>query len=363
MQDDPTAAGSRLFSQPLTAPGSAASFSPLPPSALAQASGPVQTHFIGLAFDAHASDDSAKKGTTGTTRLEFKSASGAAVPVSGLSTPITFTLPASPTLGVGKTAGCVFYDTAAGNYSSAGCAALPNPLPSGIAAGWVPNATVSSAAQLPLTWSLSAASASGAALIAGCGQVLLDCSDPAQRNRTVYPDPTRPFAVAPVSCGASTSVLRVFNGSGCGLIANAGCYWNQSAQAFSGPACVPAAQTNCAPPTHLGLGFWRSRPARSLASSRHPRLRAAGACLHLTDFAAQARATLPLASALPNPPRHAAEAAGNPPFPARCATPAGRAHHQRLLRERPQRAQPARHHHQVRNPPAAPLSAPRRARA
>ena len=42
--------GSRLFSAPISAPGSAAAFDPLPAGALGAATGPVRTNFISLAF-------------------------------------------------------------------------------------------------------------------------------------------------------------------------------------------------------------------------------------------------------------------------------------------------------------------------
>ena len=49
--DSPTGgAGSRLFSQPLTAPGSLSSFAPLPADALAGATGAVRTQFVALGF-------------------------------------------------------------------------------------------------------------------------------------------------------------------------------------------------------------------------------------------------------------------------------------------------------------------------
>ncbi len=51
---DVTGAGSRLFSAPLTAPGSASSFDPLPPDIFSGSSGVVRSLFTSLAFDPHA---------------------------------------------------------------------------------------------------------------------------------------------------------------------------------------------------------------------------------------------------------------------------------------------------------------------
>ena len=319
------------------------------------------------------------------TRLEFKSQNGTAVPVAGLSTPITFTLPASSAVGGGAAtqAACSFWDTATQTYSSAGCVTAPNPLPPGVVAGFVAGASVSGALGLPAVvqmnvtvvtplpatgatsvlysnvtglyytcasatscaqftpptpawvapfnpgfavnasntsqllstsalfssggaWGLAPAGANTSALSAapllfdaatgllyeptngsvfntstvsvmapggGCGEVFLNCSDPAQINKTIFPDPAQPLAVPAVSCGGALSarVLRVVTGgASCPLTSNAsGCAWNQTSQAFSGPGCVAAPQTDCA-------------------------------CLHLTDFASQARArTTHVTSAAP----------------------------------------------------------------
>ena len=189
--------------------------------------------------------------------------------VAGLSTPITFTLPPSPALGPATAAQCVFYDDASGQYSTAGCASLPNPLPHGLAAYWLPNATVSGPAALAETWALrDDGSGVGAALLAGCGTVFLNCSDPASLNVSIFPDPQRPLSVPSVNCGGALSgrVLRVYNGTRCGLIANASCYWNQTAQAFNGTGCAVANVTSCA-------------------------------CVHLTDFASQGAPKISVCSA------------------------------------------------------------------
>ena len=223
--------------------------------------------------DAHAgnaTNGSAALGISGTTRLAFSSAAdGKPVAVSGLSSPITFTLPASAGVNNETQAQCVFWSDAAGAYSTAGCAALPNPLPCGLAAYWLPNATVSGPPGLAATWDLrDDGSGAGAALLAGCGMVYLNCSDPAQVNVSVFPNPRAPLSVPSVSCGGALSarLLRVYNGTACGLISNPVCYWNQTAQAFSGPGCAAANSTGCA-------------------------------CLHLTDFASQGAPKISVCSA------------------------------------------------------------------
>lgn len=138
-----------VFAAPITAPGSAASFDPLPASALASvpASEKVQSQFVSLGFDPY-SDAASQTKRTGVTRLKFSTASsGAEVAVRALNEPITFTLPAVPGLtdassgagaasAAGLKADCAFWDPAASRYSTDGCAALPNPLPAGVAATW-----------------------------------------------------------------------------------------------------------------------------------------------------------------------------------------------------------------------------------
>lgn len=81
---------SRLFSQPLSVPGSPSSFDPLPPGALAAAGGaPVSTTFMTLAFNPHGGSGD---GSSGMTRLQFGSG-GSEVEVANLSLPIKFSLP------------------------------------------------------------------------------------------------------------------------------------------------------------------------------------------------------------------------------------------------------------------------------
>ena len=191
--DDPKDGASRLFSAPLTAAGSASSFDPLPPAALAGAGGAVRTNFISFAFDAHAGSNRSRRmllgnssggggaalGTTGTTRLEFKNAGdGSTVPVANLSAPITFTLPASAAVSGATQAACVYWDEAAAAYSSAGCAALPNPLPRGLTASWLSGAYVDGPPTA--TWAMRWALADDGT---GLGSLLLEgwCAPPPPR--------------------------------------------------------------------------------------------------------------------------------------------------------------------------------------
>jgi hypothetical protein len=145
--DDPLAPGSRLFAAPIGAPG--ASFAPLPPGALdaAPAGAAVRSTFTALAFDPYAGGDSG----TGVVSLSFASAAnGAEIPVHGLATPITFSMPALQLADDGVKAACAFWDAAAGSYSTDGCVSLPNPAPPAqwLTLRWRANLTLASAAQL-----------------------------------------------------------------------------------------------------------------------------------------------------------------------------------------------------------------------
>lgn len=300
--DDPSAqspsAGSsqapRLFTEPFTAPGSESSFDPLPPDAFAGgggATGPLVSQFLSLAFDPYspkaasrrsrslAADgsgdgDAAASGRQGITRLAFtRAGDGSEVAVKGLRTPITFQLLApgrnlsSPS---GSKAVCQFWDVAAAAFSSAGCVALPDPLPRGLAAQWRANFTANSAADLVLAWelvvvpasaadnggnsSLTPGGAAAAAFLAGCEETVLDCRNETQAARFIFPDPLQPLRFPAVECGGvAPRVLRVLHGSACAAwrADNAlRCAWNNTAQAFSGSGCEAQEATFCAC-THL----------------------------------------------------------------------------------------------------------------
>lgn len=151
-------ASSRFFAKPFSAPNATSSFDPLPQGTLRNGSGPLLSQFLSLAFDPYGTpNETAAADRTGITRLAFYSASGDAVSVSNLSTPITFTLPAvdlsSPngsasSLDNRKQAVCTFWDERLKVFSGRGCAAQPNPLPRGLATSWVANISIRSDADV-----------------------------------------------------------------------------------------------------------------------------------------------------------------------------------------------------------------------
>lgn len=116
-----------------------------------------------------------------------------------------------------------------------------------------------------MSWSLSRA----AGLLEQCSLTFINCQDPLQWNRTVYPDPQRPLSIPAITCGGSTDrMLRVWYGSECQIWQQdnaAGCHWNATAQAFSGTGCVRSGPTQCA-------------------------------CVHLTDFASARAPKISVAS-------------------------------------------------------------------
>jgi uncharacterized protein (UPF0147 family) len=267
---DTAGPGSRLFSAPLSAPGSKSFFAPLPTNIFAGASGVrrrlladagVRTQFSSLAFDPHTQDAN----STGTTTLAFSTAAGE-LDISGLSTPIYFSLPLVP-LADGVKAQCQFWDRKAQpqKYSSVGCASLPDPLPPGHNVSWKPGFAVISDAELAAAWNIT-----GALVTSHCSFEVLDCSL-ANNTRVVYPNPARPFDFPAVRCSAnvSTSPLLAINGSACPLIQadNAlGCFWNNSKGAFQGLGCVASGgPVQCA-------------------------------CRHLTEFSGKSAPSLPMAS-------------------------------------------------------------------
>jgi hypothetical protein len=118
VQVDAPGADSRLFSQSLTASGSASSFTPLPASLFDDAgdvSGGVRTQFASFAFDPYGG---ANGSSNGITRLAFSAPSGEEIVVAGLSRPVLFTLPPLPLLADGVKAQCQYWDTAALVYST-----------------------------------------------------------------------------------------------------------------------------------------------------------------------------------------------------------------------------------------------------
>jgi hypothetical protein len=309
VQVDAPGAGSRLFSQPLTAAGSASAFAPLPSSLFAGAdtSAGVQTQFASFTFDPFDPSDV----TGGITRLAFTSAAPGAAPVevSGLAAPIYFTLPPlTAPLAPGAKPGCTFWDTAASKYSSTGCAGIPYMRPANHTLSWVERFTVASDAQMAQAWNISGP------LTELCVAQLLDCSKDASGAQTdvkLILDTAHPFAAnSSVSCDASDeSPKLVFVGSQCKLIKrnDTGCYWDNTLQAR---LRVTASRS---PPTHerahctcryvcMPRHSYPTHPARShraycpgvssQAFSGAGCVEPVGAvaqcaCRHLTDFASK----------------------------------------------------------------------------
>lgn len=146
--------GSRLFSAPLSAPGSPSSFDALPEGVFDNAGGgAVSTTFLSLQFDPHSNGSSTDGGSSGMTRLAFGSAGGE-VDVSGLERPITFTLP-SVTLPNGTNAACTFWNATTSTYEQNGCTQLPNPVPPGHGVFWLPNLTTPTDESLAWAWNLT----------------------------------------------------------------------------------------------------------------------------------------------------------------------------------------------------------------
>ena len=252
VQVDPPG-GSRLTSQPLTAPGSPSSFSPMPADLLPTDSA-IVTNFFSLAFDPNGGSSSTA--TTGVTRLAFANPDGSPIEVADASTPIRFTLPPVDTSG-GEQAACMFWDTAAKAYSAQGCAGVPNPSPPGHVVSFFPNFTVTSDAEMVLAWNISGPMVDDGS----CFLALLDCGaaepgprfvDPLTRDLElshasglVYPDPRDPLGTPAVACPNATTTpprtLRVYYGADCALWRpdNAyNCSWDNVKQSFIGGGCV-----------------------------------------------------------------------------------------------------------------------------
>ena len=255
--DDPT---SDRFSAPLTAPGSNSSFDPLPSDALAAAGGkPVSSIFLSLAFDAHG--NSTSKNTGGITRLAFSDGvTGEPVPVSNLSKPILFTMPPS-VLAETEHATCAWWDDSSQAYTTEGCGQLPSPYPAGHELSFIPGFRATGPASLDASWNIT-----GPRTL-GCDQVFLDCS-----NVTVRATGKLQLGGAStLKCTNLTNntVLRAFTGATCSLRdtknSSAPCFWNVSAQTFSGVGCLTSNASRCA-------------------------------CTHLTDFTSSPAPNIPTAS-------------------------------------------------------------------
>ena len=229
VQVDPPG-GSRLTTQPLTAPGSPSSFQPMP-AGLLPTDKPIVTQFFSLAFDPNGANSTLN--TTGVTRLAFTNVDGSPIPVANATTPIAFTLPRVDTGGEDQ-AVCSFWDPAAGAYATHGCVAhapaapalfvltrctsrdlcrcvgIPNPYPPSHSVFFTPGFTnVTSDAMLAEAWNITGPMVDGGL----CSMKMLDCNlDPG----VVFPDPRNPLATPAVACPPrlnSTNSTGAVNGT------------------------------------------------------------------------------------------------------------------------------------------------------
>jgi hypothetical protein len=245
--DTPGDARAPLFTAGLSLDNSSVAFAPLPSNIFAAAglasSANVTTTFMALSFDPWAANGT---NVSSVTRLQF-SANNVSVPIAGLTTPLTFTLPAVnlSDAASGALPACVWYDEDTASYDTAGCITRPTRYPAAHNVSWaLDNKTFASDAALVGAWRIEGA------LAEGCADTALDCSAAADRARGgITLDPTD--ASSPrIGCGArAAGGLRVFSGAACALWRPgnaAGCHWNATWQRFDGDGCVSAPLTECA---------------------------------------------------------------------------------------------------------------------
>jgi hypothetical protein len=252
------AGSSQLTTQPLTVPGCASSFEPMPADLLPTGVG-IVTSFFALTFDPHAGVGGLN--ITGVTRLAFSYTDGTPLEVSNASSPIRFTLPAVDTAG-GEQAACMFWDVAAGVYSGVGCIGLPAPYPANHSVMWLDNFTAHSDADLALSWNISGPMVEDAS----CFTAVLDCVNDvpgpyfvdhrtssvevSNRPGEIFPDPYDPLGVPAISCGngsAGRRTMRIYYGHFCPLWQDNeyNCSWDNAKQSFVGGGCVSNGPTKC----------------------------------------------------------------------------------------------------------------------
>ncbi len=223
---------------PLTTPGSAASVDALPEGVAGGAG--TMTQFMALTFDPKLNLSAAD--SSGVVSLQLRGAAdGAEVPIAGLTTLITLTLP-SARIGDGMVAAPAWWDAELQAYSSAGMVALPNPAPPAalLTLDWVPGFSATSDDVLPLAWTVSGVAADG------CADNALDCGVAAQRALSA-PACAGNASAPSWSCGGATAgVLRIWTGCACALWQDAACRWNVSTQSFQGGGCVTSDTTRVA---------------------------------------------------------------------------------------------------------------------
>ena len=208
----------------------------------------VPYQFMALPWLVGAASSSMVLATTGVTRLQLGIAGGGPVAVANLSTPITFTLP-----GLNSTSGerswCSFWNLSSQAIDTSGCTTLPGRYPQNHTLTFVPGFLAPNNSMLAWAWRISGP------LAASCSQTVLDCGAMPSASQALNPVNLSAGAVScpagsssASSTGAQHPVLRVFYGSGCGLLQSnnaLGCWWNALTQAFQGAGCVAAPVTRC----------------------------------------------------------------------------------------------------------------------
>jgi hypothetical protein len=224
----------RLTTQPLTAPGSASAFEPMP-AGLLPTSSPVVTQFFSLKFDPNGGTTSGgAESNSGVTRLAFTNPNGSALAVENAAKPILFALP-RVSLDAESQAMCTFWDAATKSYPTHGCIGVPNPQPPGHTLAFIPGYETPDDASLVTAWNIG-----GPMLDEGlCRELVIDCNSDAPCNGTVigrsclvYPNPRNPLTYPAVACSPLANVsnssasngttplqpvLRVFYGQFCPL--------------------------------------------------------------------------------------------------------------------------------------------------
>ncbi|KAK3279684.1 hypothetical protein CYMTET_12443 [Cymbomonas tetramitiformis] len=194
----------------------------------------VSTSLLAFSFDPHAGAAAEVEGVTqgatlqgGVTELTFEDAD-ARVSVSNLTTPITFVMPINRSFSIeyGEGFGCFFWDEAAAAYLDEGCAAIPNPRPSGSTLAWKANFSLEDPATPYLNMGWEAVGGAD-----GCVEVF---EPPPLSGEYRYPLVRR----YTVNSTASSCELHA-NGS---LTA---CYWDADTQTFLGDGCVVITQVDC----------------------------------------------------------------------------------------------------------------------
>lgn len=255
-QLDSPAAGSRLFSERLAAPGGGSGgFEPLPPglllnattvagrgggaaaaannatsSSLATSAG-VQTQFLSLGFTPYPPGSATGPNVSvaqSVTRLKFATGdTGDEIVVANLTEPVRFSIPA-PEGGVpaGRGAVCQFWDPRAGLFSGAGCAALPLGAPVGHDVAWATARQILAASSFrpppPLLQASSASPPSGGTN----GSSSSSCTAALDEQGVAFFNPTGSPAIAakqlavswllsgPAACGCAATVLDCASAAG-----------------------------------------------------------------------------------------------------------------------------------------------------